>query len=220
MSHAQQMIGQTLGQLTVIRQAGEVVHGRNKVKVWLCQCSCDRKTLLEVDQTSLKKGLVAACNVCRRGPCVICGSPITDERYSVKRNTCSDACKKEQTKRRHRKRYQKLTDENPGHNKERYAERIQQDPGLNKRHYQAKQARIKKLPDDVQQVARQRAFDTSNDWRSRWREESKRNDPEAYRAFVLARRRAQHKHYQKKRMLDLMRSSQALSDKLKDSTDD
>ena len=200
--------------LTVIRLVGTVKHGRNNVKVWLCCCDCGRT--LEVDQASLLKGHVPACKVCRRGPCVICGSDITDESFSVKRNTCSEACKKEQLRRRHLKRYNKLVSENPNHNKERYQERLAANPNIGKEKYTKKKERESKLSEEEVALIKAKENKASTESRSKWREKTKAEDPEVYEEFLQRARRSQRKHHQLKEISKLRR----LSDKLSSKEDD
>lgn len=196
------MINQKFNALTVIRQSGVVKHGRNNVKVWLCRCDCGET--LEVDQASLKKGIVPACKICRRGLCVICGSKITDESFSVKRNTCSEACKKEQIKRKHRKRYAKDVRENPAHNKERYQQRLESNPDLNKVKYQKFKSKLDNLDSEYRAVITRKMTSVSNNWRKKWREKVKDESPEEYELFLKRARRSYRKYQAKKRLAKLM----------------
>lgn len=175
------LTGQRFGQLYVHSLIGLVQHGRNKIKVWLCVCDCSEK--LKCRQDDLKKGIVQSCNVCRRGPCVICGKAITDKTYSVKRNTCSDECKKEQRRCGHRKRYRTLFESDPNHNKNRYTDRIAKDPYYNKKRYSRKIILRRRLPKIEQQRRKEVESKQCNEWRKRWIEVTKNNDPEKYEAY-------------------------------------
>lgn len=196
------MINEKFNALTVIRQSGTVKHGRNNVKVWLCRCDCGET--LEVDQNSLKKGTVPACKICRRGPCVICGSKITDPTFSVKRNTCSEACRKEQKRRSGRKRYAKLTNEDPDHNKNRYKQRLDANPDFNKIKYQRKKLRFNTLDNDQKAVINKKNSAYTTAWRKRWLEMVKSDSPEKYEHHLKMARRTYRKHQAKKRLAKLM----------------
>ena len=124
--------GQIFGKLTVIRRVRRVKHGRNNVSVWLCRCLCGNE--LEVTQTDLRKGLKPSCRACRHDPCIICGVPILNTDIEAKQNTCSDECQHEQLKKKHKRRYEKITKEDPDYNKKRHAYRmINDDNYRNKR---------------------------------------------------------------------------------------
>jgi predicted nucleic acid-binding Zn ribbon protein len=164
--------------LTVLHLVGTVKHGRNNVKIWLCECVCGKT--LEVDQASLIKGQKPACKTCRRGPCVICGAPIENDDWGVKRNTCSDKCQHDQTKARHRKRYYKLIELDPDHNKKRHKARQLADPLYEKKRYQLRLKRLNALPEKQRQALIKKQNEYTNLWRSAYVKKLKIEDPEAY----------------------------------------
>ena len=139
------LTGQRFGQLYVHSLKGLVTHGRNRIKVWACVCDCGEKLTCRHDD--LRKGIIPACDICRRGPCTVCGKAITNKAYSVKRNTCSDECANKQRRARDRKRYYKIIKENPEHNKVKHVERITKDPDYNKKRYKRKIALRCMLPE-------------------------------------------------------------------------
>lgn len=196
------MINQKFEALTVIKQSGLVKHGRNNVKIWLCQCDCGET--LEVDQNSLVKGIVPACKICRRGKCVICGGKITDPSFSVKRNTCSEMCRKEQQRRRHRKRYAKLTANDPNYNKIRYRLRLDNIPDYNKVRYLSFKKRLLHMNEEQASALISKMTRQSNEWRKKWRIQTKQLNPEEYERFLARARRRYRKHEAKKRLTMLM----------------
>ena len=202
---------QKFGSLTALSVCGRVKHGPNYVKAWTCKCDCGRT--LEVTQDQLLKGQVLACKVCRRGPCVICGADITDESFGVKRQTCSEACKKEQARRRARKRYAKLTREDPEHNKKRWKQRTTEDPEYNKKRYQRTQELINNKSPEEKKIIQAKANKASSEWRSNWVIKAKESNPEAYEEFRVRTRRSGRKHYAKKSLSKLFDVSEKLKEK-------
>ena len=175
------LTGLRFNALTVVRMVGKVQHGRNMVKVWSCVCICGNE--LEVDQASLKKGQVPACKTCRRGPCVICSKPITNPNYAVKRNTCSDVCRKEQIRAKHRRRYHKQIELDPEHNKKRYQERLAKDPDMNKKRYQRWLKRLYAMPPTIRQEIINKQNEYSQIWQSNYVKDLKANHPEDYQQY-------------------------------------
>lgn len=176
--------GRHFNALTVIRLVGKVTHGRNQVKVWLCECLCSKT--LKADQGSLVKGLKPACKTCRRGPCVICAAPIDNDDWGVKRNTCSAECQREQLKAKHLRRYYKLIKNNPDHNKERHQSRKLADPLFEKKRYQLRLDRLNKLPENQRQALIQKQNEYTNLWRSSYVTKLKITDFQAYLRYRAA----------------------------------
>ena len=187
--------------ITPIRKVGIVKHGRNNVAIWLCRCGCGN--ILEVDQGSLTKGIVAACKTCRRGPCVICGAKITNEEYSVKRNTCSDICRAEQVKQKHRRFYSNCVEKDKDYNKKRWAHRLEKDFNLNKKRYQSYKERLLKLPTHERDKTIKKLNHMANMWRRNWIKRAKVECPEAYHQFIEKRRMASHRYRIKKNFCKL-----------------
>ncbi|MCF6442852.1 hypothetical protein L1077_25855 [Pseudoalteromonas luteoviolacea] len=170
--------------LTVLHLAGTVKHGRNNVKVWLCECVCGKT--LDVDQASLLKGQKPACKTCRRGPCVICGAPIDNDDWGVKRNTCSDVCQKEQRRQNGRRSYYKLIELDPDHNKKRHKARQAADPLYEKKRYQLRLKRLNALPEKQRQAVIQKQNEYTNLWRSNYVKRLKAEDYPAYLKYRSA----------------------------------
>lgn len=191
------LTGLIFGKLCVHSLVGLVTHGRNKIKVWLCVCDCGRK--IKCRQDDLRKGIIPACRVCRRGPCVICGSAITNELYGVKRNTCSDLCQELQTKAKHKKSYRTLMEREPNYNRERYFNRILKDPDFNKKRYARKLMQRAKLPESERDRLNKAEYQQSNDWRKRWTKAVKNNAPQRYESF-RAKNNARYKRWYMKRL--------------------
>lgn len=61
MDIARDITGQTFGRLKVLRRDGTV----NKKATWLCECSCENKTLKVICGTDLRKGHTTSCG-CRQ----------------------------------------------------------------------------------------------------------------------------------------------------------
>lgn len=61
------LTGKTFGKLTVIKRVEDYISpkGQHK-KRWLCQCSCENHTLLEVNGESLTKGLTKSCGCLKK----------------------------------------------------------------------------------------------------------------------------------------------------------
>jgi len=176
--------GYRFNALRVVRLVGFVQHGRNRVKVYSCVCLCGN--MLDVDQGALVKGQKPACKTCRRGPCVICGAPIDNDDWGVKRNTCSDKCQHDQTKAKHRKRYYKLIELNPDHNKERHKARKLSDPLYEQKRYQRRLERLNALPDVQRQAIIQKQNEYSNLWRSTYVAQLKTTDHDSYLRYRAA----------------------------------
>ncbi len=164
--------------LTVIRQTGRVLHGRNYVKIWLCACICGNE--LKVDQGALVKGQKPACKTCRRGPCVICGAPIENDEWGVKRSTCSEACQRKQTNNKHSRRYYRLIANNPDHNKEHHRARSLADPLYEQKRYRRRLARLNRLPEEPRQSVIKKQNEYVNLWKSNYVKNLKLNDHEKY----------------------------------------
>ncbi|BCE02931.1 hypothetical protein [Marinicellulosiphila megalodicopiae] len=192
------MSGEHFGNLTVIKNVALVKHGRNNVKIWLCKCACGNT--VEIDQTSLKKGLILACKTCRRGPCVICGGKINDDSFSVKRNTCSEICRKQQINNKHLKRYIKQVADDPDHNKKRYQQRLESDENYNKHRYEKKLERISKLSQKEQKLIKSKENKATSEWRSKYVQNLKETDPVKYAKYIERSRRALRMHYQRKEL--------------------
>ncbi len=199
-------------QLQAIKVVRRIQHGRNSIKVWLCICNCGNT--LEVDQSQLTKGAITACKTCRREPCVVCGSLITDDSSSVKRNTCDEVCKKELVRSRQRLDYAKNTLQNPNFNKEQHEQRVHQNPNYNKRRYQKKLARLEQLPEKERDAILKRESQQSSQWLINWRERAKIENPKAYEAFLLKARKSLRKHHQAKELQILLGLNQKIRDKL------
>lgn len=181
-----------IGALTLLRVCGRVQHGRNYVNIWLCQCDCERT--FEIDQNSLNKGRVLACKVCRRGPCVICGQAIDNDTYSVKRNTCSDYCYKENRRQRQRESLKRRTERDPEFHKKHYQAALVRDPELNKKRYQRKLERLNAMSPTERQSVLQREYQQCNDWTTRRRAWLKAHDRNGYEQFLQIRRAAYRRH--------------------------
>jgi hypothetical protein len=178
--------GMSISALTLLRSVGQVRHGRNSVNVWLCQCDCGRT--LEADQNSLLKGQIPACKTCRRGPCIICGKPIENDEWSVKRNTCSEECFKENKRRKGRVSYAKRAARDPEFHSKHYQAALNRDPGHNKKRYQRKLERLAKLPEHERLNILRKMAQQSNYWAKCRRQWLKENDPQGYEQFLLIRR--------------------------------
>lgn len=57
------LIGQTFGKLTVIKDSGK--RGKDGRIIWLCQCSCKNKNLVEVNSKNLLFGDTVSCGCVR-----------------------------------------------------------------------------------------------------------------------------------------------------------
>jgi predicted nucleic acid-binding Zn ribbon protein len=170
--------------LRVVRLVGHVKHGRNFVKVWQCQCLCGNT--LDVDQSALTKGQKPACKTCRRGPCVICSAPIKNDDWGVKRNTCSDECQHQQIKAKHKRRYYKLIELNPNHNKQRHKKRQLADQLYEKKRYQMRIKRLNALPQKQRQALIQKQNEYSKLWRSNYVKKLKGAEPYKYLQYRSA----------------------------------
>ena len=58
----QDLTGMIFGKLTVLEQAEDYVYPNGKRRSqWLCECSCDKHSLIVVEGTNLKKGNTTSC---------------------------------------------------------------------------------------------------------------------------------------------------------------
>lgn len=56
------LTGKVFGRLTVLEQAEDYINPKGKRRSqWLCQCSCDKHSLIVVEGTNLKKGNTTSC---------------------------------------------------------------------------------------------------------------------------------------------------------------
>jgi hypothetical protein len=179
-------VGMKIAALTLIRQTGQVRHGRNLVNVWLCRCDCGRT--LTADQNALVKMQIPACKTCRRGPCVICSKDIENDEWSVKRNTCSDECFKENRRRKERLNLVKRAAQDPELHRRHYQAALTRDPEHNKKRYQRKLEKLAQLPDNERLAILKKEWQKSNEWAKRRRQWLKDNDPQGYEQFLLIRR--------------------------------
>ncbi|WP_299011324.1 hypothetical protein [uncultured Shewanella sp.] len=132
------------------------------------------------------KGQKPACKTCRRGPCVICGAPIDNDDWSVKRNTCSDVCQHEQLKARHRRHYYTLIERDPEHNKKRHKDRQLADPLYEKKRYQRRMVRLNALPEVQRQAIIQKQNEYTRLWRSNYVKQLKETDYSQYLKYRAA----------------------------------
>lgn len=170
------------GQLTAYLVVGTVRHGRNNVNIWECQCDCGR--IINVDQNSLFKLAVPACKVCRRGPCVVCGSDITNEEYSLKRNTCSDECWRENRRIKQRASYKIRASKDPDFHKKHYQAALARDPDHNKKRYQKKLEKLKAMSEEDRRAFLDKEYKICNEWTKAKRAFLRENDPVGYEAFL------------------------------------
>jgi hypothetical protein len=123
------LTGKVFGKLVVARYAGTHRYaGTPKARFWWCACRCGREE--SVYQKFLANGRITSCQICRRGPCVVCGGEITRQ---TKSNTCSDACRTEHKRDYWRQHYHVLVDRNPEYNQQRVMvlkDRLAHDPDL------------------------------------------------------------------------------------------
>ncbi|MER2494413.1 hypothetical protein [Catenovulum sediminis] len=189
--------GYRTGALTAYRVVGHVLHGRNRVNIWLCQCDCSR--MIKLTQTDLLKGIIPACKVCRRGPCVVCGEDITNEDYGVKRNTCSDDCFKQNRRNKQNIALQKRAAADPEFHKKHYQAALQRDPEHNKKRYQRKLEKLNKMTPGERQAFLHKEYKASNKWNAAKRAFLKENDPIGYEAYLKKCREAHNKHYKQKK---------------------
>ncbi|EDS6804915.1 hypothetical protein A4G70_000056 [Salmonella enterica subsp. enterica serovar Tudu] len=125
--------GQRFGQLTIVCSAGLTEYGGRYTQLFCCRCTCGREETLP--KTKLLKRIKnnQGCSYCVRGPCVICGGVISDERS--RSNTCSEACSKEKLQQIQLKYYVLHSGED-GFSQKRYKQaktREKADPSLRER---------------------------------------------------------------------------------------
>src|SRR5574343_102349 len=58
--------GQVFGKLTVLERVEDKLYSKKKRVKWLCQCSCEDKTLVVVDSSNLKSGGTQSCGCFKR----------------------------------------------------------------------------------------------------------------------------------------------------------
>lgn len=119
---------QRFGKLVIVRDGGIVKFGRLQQSFW-CKCDCGREELFAKNKLIRKAHDNLGCSVCVRGPCIVCGSPIPDER--PKSNTCCDTCEQEKKRATQLKSYARRS----------------QSPGFNQRRYEMQKARLELSPE-------------------------------------------------------------------------
>jgi len=87
--------GETFGRLFVAGLDHRGVYGGKPCNFWLCHCECGRKEV--IPQSKLISHKRRECAVCQRGPCVVCGKPIENDRPNS--TTCSEECHQEHRRR-------------------------------------------------------------------------------------------------------------------------
>ena len=206
--------GVKFGKLTAVKIAGQVLVGVNKTKakVWLCKCECGRTD--EVNQNYLFSGRVSACKVCRRGPCVTCGGPITDESSSVLRNVCSTMCHKERKRANALKSRGNLLYRNPDFHRKEYKKRLAADPLLNERINKKRKQRISKLTEAEQMLIASKKREREYAYLQKIKE----TDPEKYEKYKQKKRMNARKHKQARETAELQRIGQQLIDKKEEDT--
>lgn len=59
--HRHNLTGKTFGKLKVIKQVKNKRSSNGKSLVWLCECSCEKHTILEVSAIDLEQGKIKSC---------------------------------------------------------------------------------------------------------------------------------------------------------------
>jgi hypothetical protein len=101
MSKPSPYIGRKFGKLTVLEDCGTL---------YRCVCDCQRIVLApkRLTQPSNAKAQAAmACDVCNGSPCEVCGKWMAGT-FTKKQPTCSDRCKKERIRLRHKDKYERI----------------------------------------------------------------------------------------------------------------
>lgn len=176
------LTGRAFGQLTVIERAGEIKWGR-MMPAWRCRCACGRYEIIPQNRLPHRETIpeshrVTACEVCRRPPCVVCGTRIPLSRGQ--RNTCAEVCQQTKQRENQRAHYHREMARDPDYAMKQYhrkRQRMANDPAYAARmreQWRAKDRRHRasKTPDEL---ARDR------EWHRQWYAEN--------RNYILAQRR-------------------------------
>lgn len=127
------MIGRRYGALLIIGFDGRETWGGKTMPVYLCRCDCGAEQRVHhyrLTGAKARGALIRACDACRyRRECVICGKVWKSQQYKT---TCSDACRKERTRRVQL---------------ESYYRRKAADPDLDRRKHQRKKELMAQNPD-------------------------------------------------------------------------
>lgn len=160
--------GQWVGNLEVVAQQGVGRYAGQSCTYWIARCHlCGR--LGEYPQVLLthpaKK--VTCCPVCRRGPCIVCGSEILTGRATTK--LCSDFCRRINKAERQAKRNSEEIKHRPTLWQDRYKETLEirkQDPEYNARYLERQREYKRNEYDDPGQrqriLARSAAYYKAN----------------------------------------------------------
>ena len=199
--------GVKFGKLTAIKVVGRVTAGKKKYNIWLCKCDCGRKT--EENQSYLISGnKIRACKVCRRGPCVVCGIPITDKSFSVLRNTCSDLCRKERINQKLRIWKSKKAYEDPDYYGKKYQAELDRHPDFYQHRYQKEKRRLLESSEKEQLLTRKKQRQAN----ARYYKKTKETDSVKHEERLRKERIRRRKHKQSEEIAKLQRIGQNLAD--------
>ncbi|MCT8345292.1 hypothetical protein LG003_21215 [Photorhabdus kleinii] len=122
-------VGEVYGLLTVMAFSHIGLYGGKNTNFWQCQCNCGRIGIYPQPKLT-QKNFKALCSVCLRGPCIVCGGPILDDRLNS--NTC---CEEHYLINRRNK------------NVLYKAKQFANDPDFHKKTYRKKREKIEKDPE-------------------------------------------------------------------------
>ena len=205
---ARDFTGEKFGKLTVIKVSRTVRIGKNNIRFWLCRCECGKST--EVRQVALTRSVhpIKSCEACRRGNCILCGSPIPKEHYTYSANTCSKACRREWIKVRDRLKYLRNIQKDPGCYNVYYHNKVQCDPDFLKNRAQQNRNRYASLPEAEKQQRRMKERQ-----RARKRRKNLKADPEKYSEFLAKKRKKAREDLVEIALAELQTVGKTLMDK-------
>ncbi|EIZ8584087.1 hypothetical protein MQY53_001613 [Salmonella enterica subsp. enterica] len=163
--------GSRFGLLTIVSESVPVLYGNRWQASFLCRCDCGREEVIPTTKLLKRSKKNQGCDICVRGPCVVCGKSIPDNRS--RSNTCCDACETQ------KKRHIQLS-----HYINKSAE-----PGYNQRRYKSARAREDSNPElREKRLARQKQYSQLPARRSQQREYHRKRYAEM-KDFIQAIRR-------------------------------
>lgn len=144
------------------------------VPVFLCRCACGFEE--SIPKTKLLRR--NECRFCLRGPCIICGGVIPDDKPNS--NTCSEVCSKAKIAMIDSKAYTKRLNFDPEFNKKQYQKKRNDPESLERmREYDKKRSKIRRKDPYFREKERVRQRERKRIWR-----DFITSQPELYNEYI------------------------------------
>ncbi|KZN58912.1 hypothetical protein N473_26200 [Pseudoalteromonas luteoviolacea CPMOR-1] len=201
--------GKKFGKMTVIQHVGCKLN-RKREKLWLIRCDCGREEIYPnnwipyCESHAKSHSAKYACIPCMKGPCTVCGGPITDPN---KTNICSPECKKIDSNNRSLAIYHKKKAEDPNFSQKRAQQRLdylERNPDAKRKHKEYMRKRSAQQRLDPEYRAKQKQnwldwYDRNKDhvkaYYKAWHEENRERVNEYLREYKRQMPEEQRKRY-------------------------